>query len=118
MKKRIIVFLLTFLMMFTIYTISYAGDINPDDYKSIYSTAGVSDLRTKTGKAISVVQIGGSAVSLVTLIVIAIKYMTSSPNEKADLKTKMVPYVIGTIIFFAASNLVAIVIKFAQGIKA
>ena len=43
MKKRIIVFLLTFLMMFTIYTISYAGDINPDDYKSIYSTAGVSD---------------------------------------------------------------------------
>ena len=117
MKKRIIVFLLTFLMMFTIYTISYAGDINPDDYKSIYSTAGVSDLRTKTGKAISVVQIGG-AVSLVTLIVIAIKYMTSSPNEKADLKTKMVPYVIGTIIFFAASNLVAIVIKFAQGIKA
>lgn len=118
MKKRIIVFLLTFLMMFTIYTISYAGDINPDDYKSIYSIDGVSDLRTKTGKAISVVQIGGSAVSLVALIVIAIKYMTSSPNEKADLKTKMVPYVIGTIIFFAASNLVAIVIKFAQGIKA
>ena len=104
--------------MFTIYTISYAGDINPDDYKSIYSIAGVSDLRTKTGKAISVVQIGGTAVSLVALIVIAIKYMTSSPNEKADLKTKMVPYVIGTIIFFAASNLVAIVIKFAQGIKA
>ena len=41
--------------------------------------------------------------------------MLSSPNDKATIKEKMVPYVIGVIIFFAASNLVTIVIKFAMG---
>ena len=116
MKKLVLTFLLMVLVVFTAINISYAtGEIDPDSYKSIYSTAGVSDLRTKAGMAINIVQIGGTAVSLVALIAMGVKYMTSSPNEKADIKTKLVPYVIGTIIFFAASNLVALVIKFTTG---
>ena len=34
--------------------------------------------------------------------------MLSSPDEKATVKEKLTPYVIGTIIFFAATNLVSI----------
>lgn len=115
MKKLVLMFLLMAIVVFTAINFSYAGDIDPDSYKSIYSTAGVSDLRKKAGMAINIVQIGGTAVSLIALIVMGIKYMTSSPSEKADIKTKLVPYVTGTIIFFAASNLVALVIKFTTG---
>ena len=50
---------------------------------------------------------------MVALLVLGMRYMLSSPNEKATIKEKLIPYVIGTIIFFAASNLVAIVIRFA-----
>lgn len=115
MKKLVLMFMLMVLVLFTAINISYAGDIDPNSYKSIYSTAGVSDLRNKAGMAINIVQIGGTAVSLIALIAMGVKYMISSPNEKADIKTKFVPYVTGTIIFFAASNLVALVIKFTTG---
>ena len=92
----------------------YADEINPGDCSGIYTKTGVSDLDDKTGKILNVVQIVGTSVSLVALLVLGMRYMLSSPNEKATIKEKLIPYVIGTIIFFAASNLVAIVIRFAE----
>lgn len=119
MKKNIIKILTMILMLFMLANITslvYADEIDPSDFSSIYSKTGVTDLDEKTGKILNVVQIVGTSVSLVALLVLGMRYMLSSPNEKASIKEKLIPYVIGTIIFFAASNLVAIVIRFAQGL--
>ena len=118
MKKRIVKILTIILMVFALVNITnfvYADDINTEDIAGIYTKDGVSDLDTKTGKILSIVQIAGTAISLVALLILGMKYMLSSPNDKATIKEKMVPYVIGVIIFFAASNLVTIVLKFAMG---
>lgn len=118
MKEKIIKILTIILILFVVFNISnfvYAGEINTEDFTGIYTKEGVSDLDTKTGKILNIVQIAGTAISLVALLVLGMKYMLSSPNDKATIKEKMVPYVIGVIIFFAASNLVTIVIKFAMG---
>ena len=104
--------------MFTSFVnIAYADDIDPDDFKDIYNQSGTSDITSKTGQILNIVQIGGTAVSVILLIILGMKYMVSSPNEKATIKEKLIPYVIGVVIFFAATNLVAIVIGFAQGIS-
>ena len=103
-------------MLVNITSLVYADEIDPGDFSDIYNKKGVTDLDEKTGKILSVVQIVGTSVSLVALLVLGMRYMLSSPNEKASIKEKLIPYVIGTIIFFAASNLVAIVIRFAQGL--
>ncbi len=118
MKKKIIKILTIILMVFVLININnftYAGEISTSDFSGIYSKTGVSDLDKKTGKMLNVVQIGGTAVSLVALLILGMRYMLSSPNEKATIKEKLIPYVIGVIIFFAASNLVTIVMKFAMG---
>ncbi|HJJ12075.1 MAG TPA: pilin [Clostridiaceae bacterium] len=118
MRKRTIKILTIILMLFALVSITnfvYAGEINTEDFAGIYTKDGVSDLDTKTGKILNIVQIAGTAISLVALLVLGMKYMLSSPNDKATIKEKMVPYVIGVIIFFAASNIVTIVIKFAMG---
>lgn len=118
MKKRMIKILTIILMVFALVNITnfvYADDINTEDFAVIYTKEGVSDLDNKTGKILSIVQIAGTAISLVALLILGMKYMLSSPNDKATIKEKLVPYVIGVIIFFAASNLVTIVIKFAMG---
>lgn len=117
MKKNIIKILTIILMLFMLANITgfvYADEINPGDFSGIYTKTGVLDLDDKTGKILNVVQIVGTSVSLVALLVLGMRYMLSSPNEKATIKEKLIPYVIGTIIFFAASNLVAIVIRFAE----
>lgn len=118
MKKIVIKILTIILMVFVLANITnfaYAGEINTEDFAILYSKDGVSDLDNKTGKILNIVQIGGTAVSLVALLILGMRYMLSSPNEKATIKEKLIPYVIGVIIFFAASNLVTIVMKFAMG---
>lgn len=96
--------------------VAYASDINTDQFKDIYSKTGVSDLDNKTGQVIGIVQLAGTGISLIALIILGVRYMLSSPNEKASIKEKLMPYLIGTLIFFAASNIVAIISKFALGI--
>lgn len=120
MKKviKIITITLMVLMFTSFVNIAYADDIDPDDFKDIYNQSGTSTLSNKTGQIINIVQIAGTGISVIALIVLGIKYILSSPNEKATVKEQLIPYVIGAIIFFAASNLVAIVIGFAQGISA
>lgn len=118
MKKRIVKILTIILMVVALVNITnfvYADDINTEDFAGIYTKDGVSDLDNKTGKILSIVQIAGTAISLVAMIILGMKYMLSSPDDKATIKEKLVPYVIGVIIFFAASNLVTIVLKFAMG---
>lgn len=119
MKKviKIITITLMVLMFTSFVNIAYADDIDPDDFKGIYNQSGTSDITSKTGQILNIVQIGGTAVSVILLIILGMKYMVSSPNEKATIKEKLIPYVIGVVIFFAATNLVAIVIGFAQGIS-
>lgn len=117
MLRKINVILAIVLIIISFNYYSYAADeINTKTYEKIYDASGTSDLFTKSGKILSIVQTAGTGISLIALIVLGSKYMLSSPDEKASIKEKLIPYLIGTIIFFAATNLVAIVAKFAGGI--
>lgn len=67
---------------------------------------------------LSVAQIVGTAVAVIMLIVLAIKYISAAPNDKADIKKHAVVYIVGAIVLFAASALLGIVKNFAGGISA
>jgi len=56
---------------------------------------------------IGIVQTVGTVVAIVTLIILGIKYMMGSAEEKAEYKKTLVPYVIGAVIVLAASNMIA-----------
>lgn len=58
-------------------------------------------------KIIGGLQAVGSIVSVASLVLIGIKYMLGSAEEKADYKTSMIPYLVGAILVFCASNIIA-----------
>ena len=58
----------------------------------------------------------GSIISVVVLIVIGIKYMLGSAEERADYKKTLLPYFIGAILVFAASSIAGIVYNFATSL--
>lgn len=58
---------------------------------------------------ISIIQVVASVVSVATLVAIGIKYMMSGINERANYKKTMLPYIIGAILVFATSNIVAVI---------
>lgn len=82
------------------------GSWNP---VSLSDTSKMEDL---VGKIISFVQIIGSAIAVIMIIVLGIKYMVGSAEEKAEYKKTLLPYVIGAICIFAASNIASMVYKF------
>lgn len=74
---------------------------------------------TKVGSSvIGILQTVGIVLSVIVLIVIGLKYMMGSAEEKAEYKKTLMPYVIGAALIFAASALAQIVFKFFTGISA
>ena len=62
---------------------------------------------------IGALQIIGTILSVAVLGVLGIKYMVGSVEEKAEYKKTLKPYVIGAVMVFGISNILAIVVKIA-----
>lgn len=115
-KKRIvkiIIFLILAMLLGT--TFAFADDINTGSYTGIYN-GGSQSIKSAGGIILGVVQVVGTSIAVIMLVIIAIRYFTAAPEAKADIKSQLIPYVIGAILLFAASNLVSIVAKAAQEI--
>lgn len=68
-----------------------------------------SDMEDIVGNVLGFVQILGSAIAVIMIVVLGIKYMVGSVEEKADYKKTMIPYAVGAICIFAASNIAKMV---------
>ena len=61
---------------------------------------------------IGIFQVVAIGIGAIMIVVLAIKYMTSAPNEKAQIKKHAVVYVVGACIAFAASGVIQIIKTF------
>ena len=76
--------------------------INVDDYKP--GTGEESKvLKTKANRVISVLSTIGMIVSVVALMILGIKYMIGSIEERAEYKKDFIPYLIGAFLVFTVS---------------
>ena len=91
------------------------GIINPSDYKpEDLQTDDVSIVTEKANTIIDYIGIIGIIVTVVSLIVLGIKYMVGSIEEKADYKKSMIPYLVGVFMFFAVTQILLIIYKFVE----
>ena len=75
----------------------------------------IQKLAENSGKtSVAVLRVVSVAVSIVILLVIAMKYMISSAGDRADIKKHAVAYVIGTFILFSAAQIIALLIEIAD----
>lgn len=102
MKKVLKTFLLSILLI-SITTCSYS--ITVDNYKPKVDT----DLANVLKSIVGVVQIVGTGVAVIASIWLGIRYVLSSVDEKADIKKKLIPFVIGAIIFYGATGILQLI---------
>ncbi len=62
---------------------------------------------------LGVIQVIGSFLAVGVVMVLGIKYMMGSTEERASYKRSMLPYVIGAVLLFGAVNLTAMVVDMA-----
>jgi type IV secretory pathway VirB2 component (pilin) len=91
---------------------------NPDYYapKSKDTVSGADKLKNIGNTIIGTLQVIGTIISVVVLVVLGIKYMIGSAEERAEYKKSMMPYVIGAVMVFAITNLLGIVAEIAKGL--
>ena len=117
-KKTIIISIIFLIIIFSLLFITntYAINFIPDDYapNSTTSVVGGDRILSIGNIIVGVVQTVASIVSVAALIIIGIKYMMGSAEEKAEYKKTMLPYVIGAILTFGITNILAIVIDMTK----
>lgn len=94
----------------------YAAPMNPADLEGDSTFTGSTDIVNMGQSVIGLVQLVGTILSVVILVIIGIKYMMGSTEEKAEYKKTMIPYIVGAIVIFAASWLSGIVYNWASGL--
>lgn len=91
-----------------------SGAIDPKNITGKNVTT--SSLETIGGQVVTIVSVAGSIISVIVLVVLGIKYMMGSAEEKAEYKKTLMPYIIGAALVFAASAISGIVYNFASNI--
>ena len=115
--QKILVFIATILLIFSLgANVVLAADnsslITPN---SITAQAPSSnEIQDVGGKILGVLQTVGVVLAVVILVILGIKYMMGSAEEKAEYKKTMIPYLVGAVFIFAAPILANIVYNFVK----
>ena len=118
MKKsvKILSVALMILAMVLVSTSVFANEYRPSDVKNVVSTDNTQNIQNLGGRIIGIVRVVGTIAAVAMLIVLGIKYMMGSAEERAEYKKTLFPYFIGAILIFAATNLADIIYSWAQSL--
>ena len=123
MKKQVkilSVLLIVISILATLTNIAMATDI-PGMLGTIAqgnANASVNGVTNLGATIVTIMQTVGIVVAVVILLVLGIKYMIGSAEEKAEYKKTMIPYIVGAILIFASTTIVNVVWQIANGFNA
>lgn len=87
----------------------------PSDFEG---ESKVDNIATKSAATvINIVRVGAATIAVVMLFVLAMKYMTSSAGDRADIKKHAIAYVVGAFILFGAVGILGVLNEIGTGIK-
>ena len=125
MKKLKIFFVIALILMLiiSITNITYASEWlsdpreNPESFSpGSDGVSGATKVQDIGNRIIGIFQLIGTLASVIVLIVIGIKYMAGSIEERAEYKKTMMPYVIGALLVFGITNILGIVSNITDGL--
>ena len=107
--SKILVVLLIFFIFVNMFGEVFAT-INPDNYQPSQIGSGDTEIVfSKVGVILGAIRNISVIVSVIALMIIGLKYIFGSVEEKAEYKKTMVPYVIGCILASAGTTLVSFI---------
>lgn len=112
---KILTIVMIVMMLATICTNVFAATaVNPNGFTGEATGVNVSEVTKWTNNIINIVATVGSGAAIIILIILGVKYMMGSAEEKAEYKKTLLPYIIGAIFVFGASALTGILYNFIQ----
>ena len=126
MKLNKVMKLVVSILLIALVAISFSQIVLADGYDPTDPDAPLGEMFKQTDKSgaseaatniigmiINIAQVIGMGVAIIMLIVLAIQYIAASPEGKAEIKKNATIYIVGAILLFAASGILAIIRRFA-----
>lgn len=125
MKKNIKKIIITMFIIFLL-TLVFMIQVNAtaDEYNEKMGTiigSSWSDSTEAGNKATKIlttiivaVKVIAVTVAIIMLLAVAMKYMTSAPGDRADIKKNAIPYVVGAFVLFGTSGILSLIQQVAD----
>ena len=107
-KIAIIITVLLFLFNTICFAKGVTGTVITDNYK-LNGLTGSDRAFEMAGTIVTVLKTVGTVIAVVGIMIIGIKYMMGSIEQKAEYKKTMIPYIVGCIFIFAIPQIVSII---------
>ena len=91
-----------------------SGALDPKNISASYSTDN-SGLTTKAGKIMGMIRNIAAIAAVIIIMVLGVKYMLGSVEEKAEYKKSFMPLIIGIILVVTATAIASFIFTMAEG---
>lgn len=124
LMKKVVVIILMCAFIFSLINCNSVFAYGPSDMLSAIeghanktATGNVVDSVTDiSGSIITIARVICAGVAVAMLCILGMKYMTSAPSEKADIKKHAVVYIVGAVVMFACTGILGIIQNFASSL--
>ena len=109
MKKtmKILTVLLLAIVLITFATNVFADELDPAKLTPSYGDS--TALQNKAGQIMGMIRNVSAVVAVIALMIIGIKYMIGSVEERAEYKKTLIPYVIGCVLVVSTTTIVSFI---------
>ena len=91
--------------------------LTPTDISGTDNPTGTTQITDLGNDIVGIFQVVGVVLAVAVIIVLGIKYMLGSAEEKSEYKKSMLPYLVGAAFIFAGSILANVIYEFFSGIQ-
>ena len=115
MKKSVKIISTLILAVMLVMSIASIAIAAPDTDKIIGDIENggkgtdTNKITTIGGNIVNIIQVVGVVVAIIVLLVIGIKYMTGSVEQKAEYKKTIIPFIVGVGLITVTSTVVKII---------
>lgn len=114
MKKtvKILTVVLLMILLVTFATNVFADEINPSELKATYGDS--TELTTRAGKVMGMIRNISIIASVIIIMVLGVKFMLGSVEEKAEYKKSFMPLIIGIVLVVSATSIATFIFNMAK----
>lgn len=121
MKKNVVkivnILFIAMIIIFASTNCFYSFATTPSDITGNDNPTGSTELTDLGNDVVGVLRIVGIVLSVVIIIILGIKYMMGSAEEKSEYKKSMMPYIVGAALIFAGSIFANVIYEFFNGMN-
>lgn len=110
--KFVMVLMVAIMLVSVVVPVLAAGSgvaINPDDLENAITYGDSTKVQSLVGRIMGIIRNIAIIASVVILMVVGVKFMMGSTEEKAEYKKSLVPLIVGIVLVIGATSIASFI---------